>query len=140
LKITIETIPHEKQRYNTVGDWQFNTEGDLNIRVSETPDSGMRGSWLIAIHELVEALLCKHKGITTEMVDKFDLAYDPLNETEPGDHPFCPCVDQHCVATGIERLLTPLFGLQWTGYDNEILGLTTDYELAKEKESHDSGS
>ena len=34
MNITIKTIAHDKQRYDTVGDWWFDDEGDLQIRVS----------------------------------------------------------------------------------------------------------
>jgi hypothetical protein len=128
MRITIETIPHKTQRYNTCGDWQFDQEGNLTIRVSETPRSGPAGSLLIGVHELVEALLCQARGITTEMVDNFDLSYDPKAEIEPGDHPKCPCRREHCTATGIERILAVEFGLDWTPYEDELIELTESYD------------
>src|ERR1700730_8034346 len=52
MKGIIETVPHQKQRYETVGDWQW--DGDtLKISVSDL------GNWkyemAIAYHELREA-------------------------------------------------------------------------------------
>lgn len=134
MKITIEFIPHLEQRYNTCGDWVFDADGNLNMKVSILEDTGLHGSYLIAIHELIEALLCQAHGITTEMVDKFDLAYDATKDVEPGDDPDCPCRDEHCVATGIERLLAPQFDVWWTPYENEIIELTEVYAL-REKET-----
>lgn len=129
MKITIEFIPHLKQRYNTCGDWQFDQDGNLTIKVSEMPKTGEEGSWCVAIHELIEALLCRCCGITTAAVDKFDLAFDPLsNEHEPGDDPKCPCVNQHCIATGVERILVREFGLRWFSYENELVELTEKYD------------
>lgn len=34
MKITIETIPHNQQRYPTCGDWQFLNSDELAVRVS----------------------------------------------------------------------------------------------------------
>lgn len=127
MKITIEFIEHLNQRYNTCGDWQFDKDGNLNMKVSILLDMGLTGSYLIAIHELVEALLCQHRGITTEMVDQFDLNYDATSDIEPGDHPACPCHKEHCTATGIERILAPEFDVEWLPYENELIELTEQY-------------
>ena len=90
--ITIETIPHASQRYDTVGDWIWEDENYLRIRVSSM--GRRRYAALVAVHELVEALLCWERGITTEMVDTFDKAFEAGrpegNEDEPGDDPTCP--------------------------------------------------
>jgi len=129
-KITIEVIPHLNQRYNTCGDWQFDAKGNLKIKVSRLARTGWRGSAAIAVHELVEALLCQARGITTEDVDKFDLSFDPaVQEWEPGDDPTCPCKREHCVATGVERILINEFGIDWLPYENELEEMTKDYEL-----------
>ena len=133
MKITIETIPHLSQRYNTCGDWQFDDNGDLAIRVSEMPKTGWKGPILVAIHELIESLLCKDRGITTEMVDKFDLAFDMKADYEPGDDPKCPCRNEHCVATGIERILVSEFRLNWLPYEDELIEMTEQYEKKKRK-------
>jgi len=122
MKITIESIPHEKQRYPTVGDWQFDDEGNLTIRVSKL--SNWRREALVAVHELVEVLLCKHEGITQESVDEFDKQFEstrpPDNFDEPGDDPSAPYVKQHCTATGIERLLAAQLGVNWKEYEQEL--------------------
>lgn len=114
MKILIETTPHLKQRYNTVGDWYV--EGDIVcIRVSQL------GNWryeaLIAVHELFEYLLCTHDGITQETVDQFDKTY--LGD-EPGDDPFAPYRSQHCFATGIERMLAAALDVGWKQYEDVL--------------------
>ncbi len=122
MRIVIETIPHEQQRYQTVGDWVFDDEGNLTIRVSKL--SNWRREALIAVHELVEVLLCKHDGVTQESVDIFDKQFEatraPDNFDEPGDDPSAPYVKQHCVATGIERLLAAQLGVNWKEYEKEL--------------------
>lgn len=134
MRITIDFIPHLEQRYNTCGDWVFSPDGDLNINVSILPDTGIEGSYLIAIHELVEALLCQVRGVTTDEVDKFDFAYDPLQDREPGDDPNCPCQREHCFATGVERMLAPAFGVWWGPYEDELVELTEEYALREKEE------
>lgn len=94
-------IPHEQQRYDTEGDWQSFGD-DLLITVSEKPD--LRKCVAIAIHEIVEAVLCSQAGITQEQVDAWDMSH--LDVKEPGDLPDAPYNRQHCVASIIEDLLT----------------------------------
>ena len=121
----VETIPHEAQRYPTVGDWQWK-DGTLVIRVSELGD--WRYNALVAVHELVEVLLCKHDGVTEESVDKFDIEYEKQRddkdvESEPGDDNNAPYRKQHCVATGIERILAAELGVAWNDYADKIESL-----------------
>jgi hypothetical protein len=124
MNVKIEIIPHDQHRYPTVGDWFFEGE-DLVIRVSKLSD--WRREMLIAIHELAEVLLCKQRGITTESVDAFDKAFEaartPDNEDEPGDEPAAPYVKEHCVATGIERIMAAELGVSWKDYEQELTDL-----------------
>lgn len=120
IRILISTIPHQEQRYDTVGDWQFNkATGQLTIWVSDL--NNWRYETLISIHELVEAFLCSHKGITQEVVDKFDLAYK--GDGEPGDEPNCPYHGPHQIAMGVERILAGLIGVVWVAYEEAIADL-----------------
>ena len=81
MKITIETIPHAKQRYPTCGDWFFEPDGALQIKVSE--EIGNPSAGLVAIHELVEVFLGSRgltisraeEGLLTARVDEFDKNY-----------------------------------------------------------------
>ena len=74
INITIRSIPEAQHRYPTTGDWWFEPDGSLQIAVTEWghPDH----EFLIAFHELVEVWLCRRRGITTEAVDAFDMAYE----------------------------------------------------------------
>jgi hypothetical protein len=122
MNVNIQIIPHEQQRYTTVGDWFIDANGDLQIRVSKLSDPRMEH--LIAVHEYVEFLMCQQDGVTTEVVDKFDKEFEanraPENEDEPGDEPTAPYVRQHCVATGIERILAAQLGVNWKPYEEEL--------------------
>lgn len=117
-KIIIETIPQNKQRYATIGDWE-DLHDTLHIRVSDMGD--WRYEALVAIHELIEVVLSTSAGITTEQVDKFDFVWDnEANYDESGDDPACPCHDQHVVATNIERQLAHELNVDWYEYANVI--------------------
>src|ERR1700690_1723993 len=121
MKITIEIIPHLKQRYNTCGDWQGLNEEEgqenLRIRVSDMNNTGAKGSILIAIHELIEVFLCQANGISEREVDKFDLNYK--GDEEPGDDSMSPYKKEHCIATGVERILAAVMDVDWKSYEDE---------------------
>jgi hypothetical protein len=129
-KITIEVVPHDSQRYNTVGDWFFR-DNELVIRASEVGNHW--SSLAIALHELTEALLALHRGTTKEhksyqdivdSVDRFDKWFEAnvdQNDTvdgydEPGSHPDCPVRKEHEIAILAERLLTSHMDINWEAY------------------------
>lgn len=122
MKVIIEAIDHKDQRYPTVGDWQFDGDGNLNIKVSKLND--WRHEMLVAVHELYEAVLCEHAGITQEMVDKFDMDYEanrPSGDTsEPGDDPRAPYRMPHYRATNVERQLADALDVDWKQYEDEL--------------------
>lgn len=122
MKITIETIPHDLQRYETVGDWKFNKKGDLTISVSQMGD--FHYEMLVAVHELIEVLLCQDRGIEQETVDAFDIAFEearkPGNLDEPGDSKKAPYHKEHVFATVVEKLLSKEFKVKWKDYEKTI--------------------
>lgn len=125
MKIIIETIPHETHRYTTVGDWFYDPDGTLRIKVSDLQD--WKREALVAVHELVEVLLCKAQGVSQQDVDKFDLDFEQArlegNEAEPGDDPNAPYKKQHCLATSVERLLAAEMGVDWKTYEEQLCAL-----------------
>jgi len=132
MRIVIETIPHQQQRYNTVGDWRYLEDDTLLIRVSKMSDS--RYEFLVGVHEVIEAELCRHDGVTQKEVDDFDIRFEQLRADrgdtitdEPGDHPEAPYSIQHCIATGIERLLAAVLLVDWYEYEQELNKLGDSY-------------
>jgi len=124
MNITIRTIPHDKHRYPTIGDWQFVERGGeevLQIDVSNMGD--WRLECLIALHELVEVLLCKEAGITQEQVDKFDMDFEanrkPGDLFEPGYADDAPYRTQHLIAEGIEKIVAAGLGVNWAKYEKK---------------------
>lgn len=122
MKIVIETVPHKSQRYATCGDWFRDREGTLHIKVSE--ELGDKAASLVALHELIEVLLCEDRGITQIAVDKFDVEFEderaPGNTDEPGDDLRAPYRKEHFFATNIERLVAAELGVDWTMYDKAV--------------------
>ncbi len=116
MRILIESIPHKDQRYPTVGDWWTDIQGDLHIRVSQMQDP--KHMQLVAIHELIEALLCKATHVDQIEVDRFDQTY--TGDGEPGDDPRAPYYQQHQVASGIEQLLATLMNVRWLAYGRAV--------------------
>ena len=80
------------------------------------------------VHELVEAILCKSRGITTEQVDNFDLAHEEQIQAgtitgEPGDRQDCPYVAEHKYASLIERDLADQLSIDWETYTKTVNNL-----------------
>lgn len=117
LNVVLQTIPHRDQRYPTVGDWTWDRD-TLTIRVSDLGD--WRYEFLVGLHELVEAALCRHRGIPQEAVDAFDMAFEGArpegDASEPGFASDAPYRQQHTAATGIETLLASLLEVDWNDY------------------------
>lgn len=153
MRTIIDTIPHEAHRYSTCGDWYYATEvfccGWSRMKLSDDDNncptchgpmeerkvlvvlssklSDPRREFLIQHHELTEVKLCEQAGVTQEVVDKFDKDFEANraedNEDEPGDEPAAPYVRQHCIATGVERLLAAEMGVNWKEYEQELCDL-----------------
>lgn len=117
MKIEIETIPHDKQRYPTAGDyWDDPIEGTKHILVSAMGD--WRLELLVAIHELVESALCDQRGIPEHEVAAFDMAN--LDADEPGELPNAPYHREHMFAETIERLVAEQLGVSWIQYGQAV--------------------
>lgn len=125
VKIIIETIPHSAQRYDTCGDWLFDEEGNLTIKVSDLDD--WRYEALVGLHEAIEALLCRDRQINEEDVTNFDLEFESRrqegNIDEPGDDANAPYRKEHFFATSIERLLAAELNVDWPSYDAAVNSL-----------------
>jgi hypothetical protein len=128
MKIIIETIPHKKQRYETCGDWQIEKDGTIRILVSETGDDDY--NFLVGLHEAVEVKLCQKRGISQTAVDDFDIEFEKqraksitLSNQEPGDNHFAPYQNEHCIATGIERVVAAALQVKWNDYETKLNSL-----------------
>ena len=128
MKITIKVIPHEFQRYSTVGDYVWETPNHLKITVSDTGNYKM--NMCIALHELVEALLAQWNGIKEEDITDFDVQYEKdrlegkyRDDEEPGFHPDAPYLKEHTIATAIEMMFAAHAGISWPQYSETVNNL-----------------
>lgn len=119
MKIMIKTVPKGEMRYDTAGDWMFADTGDLEITVASTGSDYF--DFLVAVHEAVEAMLCRKAGITGEAVTMWDL--DHQDAEEPGELPGCLYRAQHLEAEDIEKQIAAAMGLDWGKYDEVIRAL-----------------
>jgi hypothetical protein len=122
MKIEVETIPHHEQRYPTVGDY-WEEGGAVQIRVSEMHD--WRYVILVAVHELIESMLARYRGISEEDIGRFDMEFERKREQglvggEPGDAPDAPYRREHFFATNVERLLAAELGVDWEIYETYV--------------------
>ena len=85
---------------------------------------------LVLIHELVEIFLLQNKGVPLSVTDDFDIMFEKEREQgkhsdddEPGDDPRCPYRESHRFAENIERQLAYELGVDWTLYNEKVLGL-----------------
>ena len=117
MRIQIETIQHAAQRYSTAGDWWWDPDGTLQMRISELPEP--RYSALVMMHELTEALLCRDRGITAEEVDAWDMG-PGKDLDDPGEDPRAPYHKEHDAATVIERVLAHEMGVNWNAYNDAV--------------------
>lgn len=127
-EIHIKVIPHSEHRYETVGDYFYDKEGVLQVRVSDMGNELYEK--MVIIHELVEEALTKHKGITEQQITDFDLYFEKRreqglipNEAEPGFDENAPYRNEHTLATSIEMMMCANAGVDWLEYDRTVLNL-----------------
>ena len=125
--VHIRIIPHATQRYPTVGDWLF-VDNSCLISISDMGNDEYH--FLVAVHEYIEAFLCREAGISEEEVTAFDKEFERMreagqvtNDAEPGDDGRAPYYMQHKEATRIEQKLALVLGVDWNEYDMAIRSL-----------------
>jgi hypothetical protein len=106
MPIVVKSVPHKDHRYPTIGDYFIDRESNLQIRVSQELDLKYR--FLVILHELIEAFLCQSRGISFDLIDQYDIAYElqhPNNLDEPGETEDSPYRNEHNFATYIEKVV-----------------------------------
>ena len=110
-------IPHDGQRYNTVGDYYSPYKDTLELRISDLGNTDYE--FLVLMHELVEAYLCYRDGISDTQITSFDVTYGG-DKDEPGDSPDAPYHRQHVLASSIEYHVASALGVNWNSYAKAI--------------------
>ena len=123
--IYIGIIPHSEHRYKTVGDYWYPQSYRMELRVSDMQNEDYE--FLVMIHELVEAHLCRKRGIEEPVIKAFDEAFEARREEgntdEPGFDPNAPYFKEHTFATFIEAQIAEELGIDWEEYSNVVNSL-----------------
>jgi hypothetical protein len=107
-KITIKKVPHNRQKYNTIGD--YNKAGV--IRISKM---NFKMEACAALHELVEFALIKKNGIKIKDIEIWDKKHHHI--LSPGELRGAPYYKEHMFAEKLERLFAKQLCLKWKDYD-----------------------
>jgi hypothetical protein len=122
VKITIETKPIKQIKNSQAGDWIWLDNGDLEITMPYELE--WRERILVGIHELIEAVLCQHDGVSEKDVDEFDAIYESQrikgDNSEAGDSILAPYRKQHLLSTGVEKILAAELNVDWNRYESNL--------------------
>lgn len=126
MNITATIVQRDQHRPEVDGvDWFWDESGNLVVKVS--PIGDWRDEFLLMVHEIIEAGICKHLGVSQQAVDAFDKAYDDAHPDEPdlnaGDDPLAPYDRAHTMATACERAIAFALDVQWGEYDKRLASL-----------------
>ena len=98
--IIIKFIPYHKHRYPTSGDY-WETKRYIQMRITKGPPEY---EIPLLIHEMVEMLLTRYKGIDWNEIDNFDIqTYRKNKMKEPGNDPKSPYYHEHQTASIFEE-------------------------------------
>lgn len=122
MKIIIETIPISDMRYPTCGDYWYDEQGTLQVRVADMGNDFYEK--MVVIHELIEEALTKQNGITEQQIMDFDLDFESNrkegNLDEPGFAENCIYKKEHTFATSVELGMCAIVGEDFMLYDKTV--------------------
>lgn len=140
MDIHIKTIPHNEQRYPTLGDYWRANDGKQEMRISEIGNDDY--AFLIAVHELIEWYITEKRGIKEEDIKAFDEMFEKerlqglhSNMDEAGFDPRAPYVKEHTFATNIEKQIADEWGVSWEKYDKDIKTLFAQLEVSEDTQA-----
>lgn len=120
----IKSVDIDSQRYFTYGDY-FIKDGIRYFKITNTGIDVLDD--LILIHELVEEVLTRNKGIKEEDILKHDLWVEEQvaegkypDDAEPGEHEKSPYKKEHLLAEKIEKMIAKDLNIDWGEYTNHL--------------------
>lgn len=144
--VTVDTVEHTSQRYDTWADWEVDWMVDLddpidvqpvpNLKVTVSRVNNWRYEYLSFLHEFLEATLCLHLGISQAQVDHFDIDYEERRmkgerwaacgceiTDDPGSDLHAPYRVAHLYAESVEYGLAKLLEVDPKEYDAAFIAL-----------------
>lgn len=124
IKTVIKSVYKESQRYPTLGDYSVE-DGVRTFSITKTGND----LWddLIFIHEFIEEVLTRNKGIEESQILEYDLEFerrlengDLVESEEPGDQSDSPYKEQHNIAEIVERMMLNHLGISFHEYDKSL--------------------
>lgn len=124
VKTIIESIPIKRQRFKTLGDYFFK-KGVRYFRITKTKNNLFDD--VIFIHEFVEEVITRNKGIKEKIIMKHDLWFEGevakgnfSDDAEPGEHENSPYKREHLLAEKIERMILKELNIDWKCYSDYL--------------------
>jgi hypothetical protein len=118
MRIVSKIVPLEWQRYETLGDY-FDNGDTLHFRITDTGNDEYNK--LILIHEIVEEMLTRNRGISEKNILEYDLKFEESGKDgEPGEQDDCPYKKEHRFAELIERMICHEIGIDWDKYNKDL--------------------
>ena len=125
IKTEIKSVYKEGQRYDTLGDYYFE-DGKRIFSITKTGNQLFDD--LIFIHEFIEEVLTRNKGITEEEIYEYDLKFEEKvkngevdEDVEPGEQLDSPYKVQHSIAESVERIMLNHLGISFGEYNETIM-------------------
>jgi len=124
MKIAIITIDPSENRYGTVGDWIFANNGDLLVTTTRCGNKDTE--LLVAVHELVEAYLCRRDGIDEEVVSAWDIAHPDAEE--PAEVEGSPYFNHHACAIEVEKVICKYLNIDWEEHQQRVADIANEVD------------
>lgn len=128
MKILIRDGDETEVRNQQCGDWTYDEAGDITIVVRKMRDQ--RSVLAVAIHELIEAFMCREGSITDDQVCAHDEMFEKeraegkhTEVAEPGDDIRAIYRHEHQKATDVEMCVCRALDLPWSEHEDIVYGL-----------------
>lgn len=117
--IIVKFIDGKDQRYPTAGDY-WEDDDSIQFRITKQKDDDADA--LVLLHELIEFVLTKKRGIHESRITAYDLDWEARvhKGDEPGNEHDCIYKKEHRFSENLERQFAHELGVDWFEYNDNI--------------------
>lgn len=124
----VSSVDLKDQRYETLGDY-FIKNGVRQFKITKTGNDLYDD--LIFIHEFIEEVLTRNKGIKEEDILKFDLSFEEKEKLglvtgEPGSAEDSPYRQEHIISEIVERMIANHLNVDFNKYNDKLYKIFDD--------------